>query len=205
MLLRFYDSKVLFEEPDSKFHLGYHASNHEGGLASIHVANLLLRANGIHAMLDKRIGGNRLRHLGSNVNKKVGALLDSLVADKFDTSAMQQGIQKLKVSMLGLGSKDPDLEARRQKTLVNTLCYHGVPRGLAARVVAGAMTRPHQASEPKPVLGLSQSELAKRTMYDLIVSACREAKKCSIATREDLESTVLSLVLGKAVMKGVSS
>jgi hypothetical protein len=198
LLVRYYVTPAAFVDGSGdRYHTGFHFSNHEGGRASLRAGNVLLRARGMVGMLTPFTSERHLRHHGRPFLERWQALLQTVLAFPLDTTTLAAGVTTLAALPLGLGSADTESEDRRRRELVQQLVRRDVPRGLAARALAQALVQPHAARGIVSVLSLGRKELAARTVLDLVIAACREARAGSIAVREKVEQMAYACALGR--------
>lgn len=200
-MLRYYQPKLFLEYSGHRYFTGFHYSNHEGGHASLHAANMLLRAQERLTLLTPTTRDRHVRHAGKQFGEKLQRLLSRVLNYRFEPYTLESGLKALAQQSLGLGQVNEDAERRRHDDLVTQLNRRGLQKTLASRILAGALRQSYDEEEATPTLALEGKTLSKRTALDLIGAAGREAKKCSIALREAVERMAFAFVMGKIKLR----
>lgn len=196
-MLRYYQPKLFLEHAGHRYFTGFHYSNHEGGHASLHAANMLLRQQGRFTLLTPTTRDRHVRHAGKQFGEKLQRLLSRVLNYRFEPATLEAGLKALAQQNLGLGQLSEEAEQRRHDDLSAQLNRRGLQKTLTNRIIAGALHQSYDEEEATPSLALERDVVATRTALDLVGSAGREAKKCSIALREAVERTAFALVMGK--------
>ena len=201
MLVRYYEkgAKLTIPTPESaeQFFTGFHFSNHEGGLASLKGSNIFIRkTEKVSSMLPTK-QDRYIRHAGVKFHTKFQKLLQTVLSYEWDLANCKQGINALLAQPLGLGLSDPVDEAKRETNLSSQIQKRRIPVALANRIIASMMVQGYADEAPRPLQQLDNATLKKRTGFDLYVAMSREAKKCSIAAREELERTAYLLSVNR--------
>lgn len=197
-LLRYYQSPAMFETVESRYHAGFHFSNHEGGQASLRAANTVVRAKGMLAVLTPFTRDKHVRHAGLKFDKKLGKLMDTVAQHSWNVGLIKTGVEEASKQKLGLSPTDE----KTTHDLMSHLARRGeIHAALAAKIIAGAVVQPHSASKPLPSAAVGREEMAARTTLDLIVAACREGYHCSINLREQVEQLAYGLLTGRCRIK----
>ena len=197
MLLRFYDPRKLFAIGEQRFFKGFHFSNHEGGQASLHAANTVVR-DGPLTFAANMSGEQHVRHVGGSIKQRIKDVLSRIMSHKIDLAAIENNVKVLMGQTLGLGLAKEEDEDKRRKDLVGQLsARERLHKTLASRILAGAITQPHNVSEPRPAFAISRKDLQALTSWDLVIALCREAKSLPIASRERAEQLSYALLTGR--------
>lgn len=200
VIIRFYRKDALFTHEGTRYFGGYHVSNQEGGRASVHAGLALICERERLSMLTPFSRGDVARHVGRKFEGRIASLLGHLAGQEHQVEVLQAGVAALHEQTLGLGNKDERLDAARKRELarrLNVKSHVGVPVPLIKRAIQNAIHQPFGASQPKSRLAINRQDLLTRTVWDLVVAVCREAKKQSIATREALEQLALAILMGR--------
>lgn len=198
LLVRYYHPKPLFSVFGDAFHAGLHYSNHEGGQASLAGYSTVVRARGLLTLaVEDRTPKvpRRLRHAGDGFRRRLSELLSGTLAAPPDGAAVEGFVRVRKEEKLGLGLSREGLENARRGEIVRALS-RSLPGTLASRILANTILQPHHATEPRPLLAITRSDLQALTSWDLVVSACREARLLPIALRERADRTAFALLSG---------
>lgn len=199
LLLRFYHPKKLFTVTEQRFFAGLHFSNHEGGQSSLHASATVIRDGGNLAFATRPI---RERHVGESLDRRLQQMLQAVVTYKTEPAALETGVKVLMAQPLNLGQPSEEAEDKRRKELVLQLSNKDrLHRSLSTRILAGAITQPHDATEPRLPLAISRNDLKCLTAWDLTISLCREAKALPISGREKAEQLAHALLTGRVKLR----
>lgn len=197
-MARHYQSPALFEAPDGRYHAGYHFSNQEGGQSSLRGANSVVRSKGLLTFLGLSAGDKYVRHAGRKFGDRLQSLIDKVLGHEVQAEVYRDAVETLRGQSLGLGQRYDAQENKRRRQLVGQLKRRStLPRSLCARIVASAMTQAGDVDEASATHRLSLQEVSSRTVYDLMIAASREGKRCAVATREAAERLAFGLLSGR--------
>jgi hypothetical protein len=179
------------------FYRGFHFSNNEVGKGAVKAAPFIMRAGGRTCAMAKSVTGSSLRHQGDTFAIKLAKLIESTSREENVPAYYRERISWLRRENLGLGLQDNDAEEARRQDLVHFLTRNRMRTTLAVRVVASMLGQGSYDEEKTPLTQVTRETLRERDEYDLFNAIGREAKRTTIAVREQAEQVAYALLTGK--------
>lgn len=196
VLLRRYDPDVLFVHEGKNYHRGAHVYSREDGRSALHASASFLAASGPMTFLESspRSRSRRAVFTHNRFDARVSQLLEAACSGPVDAAQFRRSIQEAGLKCLGLDRRKPEVEQARRSLIarqLHTLRFRGAS---ASRVLGQLLLRNDNLKTTVNYEGVTDEELASRSLLDLAFAICRVGKGLSVENRERADAVAYKIL-----------
>jgi hypothetical protein len=203
MLLRYCRKEPLCEVRPADghsfhaIHRGYHFSNSESGDASVRAAPLYVEpVSGASCLGSFSKSKTRMIHAGREFHSRLNSLLSAAVMTGGADSAVSRAVQVAATRELQLPLPAHERFEEHVLELVENISGYGtITNNLAQKIVSHAVYVGAFPTEDNQYRALRDSQITRRTKYDLYRAITTEAIKLPIRQRESVEQAAYAYLL----------
>lgn len=202
LILRYIDQEVFWVagprgDKSYDIHRGFHFSNSESGDASVRAAPAYLNKDlGTVSLGRFARAKTRMIHVGRDFHSRLADLLSSVITHEGDRAGVLASLEFIYSAPLNLLPTGGDEFDKQLSDLAGSLTRHeGVTQNLAQRIIERAA---HMGAFPTSDLkykSIRNSQILKRTKYDVYESILLEAQKLPVRQREAAERAAFDYLI----------